>query len=78
MRGAIPPLHQYVFMAWCRNKFTFTFLLYSRVYVFGLSKNLGIMKEIMSRSRIKLHVLCYQLQKDEGLWEDLSNDDNRP
>jgi hypothetical protein len=29
MRGAIPPLPQYVFMAWClvkhRNNFTFTF-----------------------------------------------------
>jgi hypothetical protein len=30
MRGAIPPLSQYVFMAWClvkhRDNFTFTFL----------------------------------------------------
>jgi hypothetical protein len=31
MRGAIPPLPQYVFMAWClvkhRDNFTFTFTL---------------------------------------------------
>jgi hypothetical protein len=31
MRGAIPPLHQYVFTAWClvkhRDNFTFTFII---------------------------------------------------
>jgi hypothetical protein len=33
MRGAIPPLPQYVFMAWCllkhRDNFTFAFTCYS-------------------------------------------------
>jgi hypothetical protein len=40
MRGAIPPLPQYAFMAWClvkhRDKFTFTFIL---PYSFQLSKS---------------------------------------
>jgi len=38
MRGAIPLLRQYVFMAWClaknRDNFTFTFYLYRSLYVY--------------------------------------------
>jgi hypothetical protein len=39
MRGAIPPLHQYVFMVWClvKHRDNFTFYLYSWAKVTQLS-----------------------------------------
>jgi hypothetical protein len=43
MRGAIPPIHQYTFMAWClvkhRDNFTFTFRIVNTYVV--LTSDLG-------------------------------------
>jgi hypothetical protein len=42
MRGAIPPLPEYVFMAWClvkhKDNFKFTFTFMFKLYLFGFSK----------------------------------------
>jgi hypothetical protein len=38
MRGAIPPLRQYVFMAWClvKHRDNFNFIFYTLIYNIGL------------------------------------------
>jgi hypothetical protein len=46
MGGVIPPLHLYIFMAWClamhKNKFTFTFITgYYRHYMQGAEVDLN-------------------------------------
>jgi hypothetical protein len=50
MRGAIPPLPQYVFMAWClvKHRDNFTFLLYFYFCIYKAQQE----KIIKSRSRI--------------------------
>jgi hypothetical protein len=47
MRGAIPPLPQYAFMAWClvKHKDNFTFYLYS-----------GLLRRPASKLQVSYHV----------------------